>query len=186
MMTAALPPQKSQLMSQIQSISNGNASKINKSHLQMPLRNASSRLDAMNKHFRMSAASMQAQSVPATFPQNTSISLKGVATEVVYTIGSKIKSMLGGIAPQSWLTEPSDEDPSKWVHDPENNRAVATFGAGCYWGTEKFFCTDFAARYPKEAIIGTSVGFMSPNPNAMKNPNYYQVCSGQTGHVEVL
>ena len=27
---------------------------------------------------------------------------------------------------------------------------------------------------------------MSPNPNAMKNPNYYQVCSGQTGHVEVL
>lgn len=27
---------------------------------------------------------------------------------------------------------------------------------------------------------------MSPNPDAMENPSYRQVCSGQTGHVEVL
>lgn len=27
---------------------------------------------------------------------------------------------------------------------------------------------------------------MSPDPNAMKNPSYRQVCSGSTGHVEVL
>lgn len=27
---------------------------------------------------------------------------------------------------------------------------------------------------------------MSPNPDAVKNPSYRQVCSGQTGHVEVL
>ena len=27
---------------------------------------------------------------------------------------------------------------------------------------------------------------MSPNKNAMKNPSYRQVCSGITGHIEVL
>jgi peptide-methionine (S)-S-oxide reductase len=27
---------------------------------------------------------------------------------------------------------------------------------------------------------------MSPDPNAMENPSYRQVCSGSTGHVEVL
>ena len=35
------------------------------------------------------------------------------------------------------------------------------------------------------SILGTSVGFMSPDPNAMKNPTYIEVCSGKTGHVEV-
>jgi peptide-methionine (S)-S-oxide reductase len=34
--------------------------------------------------------------------------------------------------------------------------------------------------------LASPVGFMSPDPNAMKNPSYRQVCSGSTGHVEVL
>ena len=102
------------------------------------------------------------------------------------SIGARIEGMLNNLAPKPWLTDPSSDDPSEWKHDPDENRALATFGAGCYWGTEKFFCTDFAKKYPQGAIIGTSVGFMSPNPNAMKNPSYRQVCSGQTGHVEVL
>lgn len=85
---------------------------------------------------------------------------------------------------KQWKTTPSDQDPDSWK--PEGNKQLATFGAGCYWGTEKFFATDFAAMYPKGAILGTSVGFMSPNPKAMKNPSYTQVCSGETGHVEVL
>jgi peptide-methionine (S)-S-oxide reductase len=63
---------------------------------------------------------------------------------------------------------------------------LSIFGAGCYWGTEKYFCTDFASKYPDGAILGTSVGFMSPDPNTEKNPSYYRVCSGKTGHVEVL
>ena len=85
---------------------------------------------------------------------------------------------------KSWTTPPSASDPEKWK--PEGNQRLATFGAGCYWGTEKFFATDFAAMYPEGAILGTSVGFMSPNPKAMKNPSYSQVCSGSSGHVEVL
>ena len=27
---------------------------------------------------------------------------------------------------------------------------VATFGAGCYWGTEKFYAKDFAKAHPGE------------------------------------
>ena len=58
-------------------------------------------------------------------------------------------------------------------------------GAGCYWGTEKYVKKDFQEMFPN-SILSAKVGFMSPDPNAMKNPTYRQVCSGSTGHVEVL
>ena len=58
-------------------------------------------------------------------------------------------------------------------------------GAGCYWGTEKYIKKDFQKIHPN-SIKHATVGFMSPDPNAMKNPSYRQVCSGSTGHVEVL
>jgi len=71
--------------------------------------------------------------------------------------------------------------------------AKIAFGAGCYWGTEKYFVKDFpkmigkgssADVYVQEEV---KVGFMSPEgEKAMKNPSYRQVCSGTTGHVEVL
>merc|ERR1712151_132752 len=58
-------------------------------------------------------------------------------------------------------------------------------GAGCYWGTEKYVKKNFQEMFPN-SILSAKVGFMSPDPNAMKNPSYRQVCSGSTGHVEVL
>jgi peptide-methionine (S)-S-oxide reductase len=66
-------------------------------------------------------------------------------------------------------------------------RIASTFalGAGCYWGTEKYIVSDFQKKYPN-SIKEAKVGFMSPNKDAMKNPSYQQVCSGSTGHVEVL
>lgn len=57
------------------------------------------------------------------------------------------------------------------------------FGAGCYWGTEKYYRTEFNKLYPG-AVIDGKVGFMGP-PTAVKNPSYREVCSGATGHVEV-
>ena len=59
---------------------------------------------------------------------------------------------------------------------------LATFGAGCYWGTEKYFRT-FGETHP--GIVDMRVGFMGP-PEAAPNPSYKDVCSGSTGHVEVL
>ncbi|KAL0483600.1 peptide methionine sulfoxide reductase [Acrasis kona] len=52
------------------------------------------------------------------------------------------------------------------------------FGAGCFWGTEKFFVKQFA-----KAINQVKVGYMG---GSSKNPSYRDVCTGQTGHAEVL
>eukprot|EP01035_Chromulina_nebulosa_P017171 gene17171-22687_t len=60
----------------------------------------------------------------------------------------------------------------------------ACFGAGCYWGTEKFFKIDFGNKIAPGSIKHGAVGFMGPE-TAKKNPTYREVCSGTTQHVEV-
>ncbi len=60
-----------------------------------------------------------------------------------------------------------------------------SLGAGCYWGTEKYIKKDFGKLFPN-SISQARVGFMSPHKDHPKNPSYRQVCSGTTGHVEVL
>ena len=59
---------------------------------------------------------------------------------------------------------------------------LATFGAGCFWGTEKYF-TDFSKRQPKGAISSMAVGFMG---GSSSKTSYEAVCTGSTGFVEVL
>ena len=59
----------------------------------------------------------------------------------------------------------------------------ATFGAGCYWGTEKFMRHDFNKKFAGVVSNG-KVGFMGP-PGAMENPTYHEVCRGSTQQVEV-
>jgi peptide-methionine (S)-S-oxide reductase len=52
----------------------------------------------------------------------------------------------------------------------------ATFGAGCFWGVE-------AAFQCLKGVISTSVGYMG---GWLGNPTYADVCSGKTGHAEVV
>jgi peptide-methionine (S)-S-oxide reductase len=59
------------------------------------------------------------------------------------------------------------------------------FGAGCYWGTEKYLKVDFGRKRYPESMIKGFVGFMGPH-TAKANPTYKEVCSGTTGHVEVF
>ena len=54
----------------------------------------------------------------------------------------------------------------------------ATFGAGCFWGTERYFKKEFGAQL-HDAFVGYTGG-------SIDNPTYKQVCSGTTNHAEVL
>ena len=54
--------------------------------------------------------------------------------------------------------------------------AIATFGAGCFWGVEAEF------RHVK-GVKATAVGYSG---GRSKNPTYKDVCSDMTGHAEVV
>ena len=55
-------------------------------------------------------------------------------------------------------------------------REKATFGAGCFWKPE------FTFRQI-DGVVSTSVGYMGGDT---ANPSYEQVCTGRTGHAEVV
>lgn len=52
----------------------------------------------------------------------------------------------------------------------------AMFGLGCFWGAERKF-------WQLEGVFSTSVGYSA---GQTRNPTYQEVCSGLTGHNEVV
>ena len=58
----------------------------------------------------------------------------------------------------------------------KNNEEEIYFGCGCFWGAEKGFW-----RLP--GIISTAVGYAG---GEKEDPSYREVCSGLTGHTEVV
>ena len=58
---------------------------------------------------------------------------------------------------------------------PEGSE-VALFGLGCFWGAERRF-------WETEGVLSTQVGYAA---GSTPNPLYEEVCSGMTGHNEVV
>ena len=52
----------------------------------------------------------------------------------------------------------------------------AVFGLGCFWGAERIF-------WRQRGVFTTAVGYAG---GFTPNPTYEEVCSGQTGHTEVV
>ncbi|NJM58490.1 MAG: peptide-methionine (S)-S-oxide reductase MsrA [Synechococcales cyanobacterium RU_4_20] len=53
---------------------------------------------------------------------------------------------------------------------------MAVFGLGCFWGAERKF-------WQQAGVYTTAVGYAA---GVTPNPNYQEVCSGRTGHNEVV
>jgi peptide-methionine (S)-S-oxide reductase len=53
---------------------------------------------------------------------------------------------------------------------------VAVFGMGCFWGAERIF-------WQEDGVVSTAVGYAG---GFTQNPTYEEVCSGRTGHAEVV
>jgi peptide-methionine (S)-S-oxide reductase len=53
---------------------------------------------------------------------------------------------------------------------------LAVFGMGCFWGAERLFWT-------LPGIVSTAAGYAGGHT---PNPTYREVCSGRTGHTEVV
>ena len=62
------------------------------------------------------------------------------------------------------------------MNDATNKTAVATFGGGCYWCTEAIF-----QMIP--GVKSVTSGFAG---GTRENPTYEEVCTGVTGHAEVI
>ena len=53
---------------------------------------------------------------------------------------------------------------------------TAVFGLGCFWGAERLF-------WQQSGIFITAVGYAG---GLTPNPNYTELCTGRTGHAEVV
>ena len=72
-----------------------------------------------------------------------------------------------------------------------SSRATATFAAGCFWGTERFFKRQFGPQNADAGpvysySVGYMAGAMDTVPPRAENPGYKAVCRGDTGCAEVL
>ena len=60
--------------------------------------------------------------------------------------------------------------------DKDNSMKTATFGAGCFWCVEAVF-------QRLEGVEAVVSGYMG---GQLENPTYEQICTGKTGHAEVI
>uniref|UniRef100_A0A7N5KGM4 Mitochondrial peptide methionine sulfoxide reductase n=1 Tax=Ailuropoda melanoleuca TaxID=9646 RepID=A0A7N5KGM4_AILME len=89
------------------------------------------------------------------------------------------------VSPQEAVPGRKEPIPVAAKHHVNGNRTVepfpegtqmAVFGMGCFWGAERKFWT-------MKGVYSTQVGYAG---GYTSNPTYKEVCSGKTGHAEVV
>ncbi|XP_056150479.1 mitochondrial peptide methionine sulfoxide reductase [Lampris incognitus] len=88
-------------------------------------------------------------------------------------------------APETALPGRSDSVTVSAKHDVNGNRTtppfperteMVMFGMGCFWGAERKF-------WRQKGVYSTQVGYSG---GYTPNPSYEEVCTGRTGHTEVV
>ena len=84
--------------------------------------------------------------------------------------------MVGCNQAQDHATQKSNKQTKKEDKPMNVNYEVATLGGGCYWCMEAVF-------QRLDGVIKVESGFSG---GQVKNPTYREVCTGTTGHAEVI
>ena len=71
---------------------------------------------------------------------------------------------------------PADSSKTMATEKEQSGLQVATFGNGCFWCTEAIF----------QRLNGVEKVVSGYSGGKVKNPTYKEVCSGLTGHAEVI
>lgn len=92
----------------------------------------------------------------------------------------KIITFLSILVLQTCISKPKPTDNSERIWSPQkitqNNYAKAYFASGCFWCVEAIY---ESVKGVIEVYSGYAGGFT-------KNPNYYQIGTGRTGHAEAV
>jgi peptide-methionine (S)-S-oxide reductase len=91
------------------------------------------------------------------------------------TIPSKAEALPGRTEPMP-VPETHFVNGHRVVPPFPDGLSQAMFGMGCFWGAEKKF-------WALDGVYSTAVGYAAGHT---PNPTYREVCSGMTGHAEVV
>lgn len=84
--------------------------------------------------------------------------------------------IIAAISALSCNASNNDKNMINITHSNNQNTSIATFGAGCFWCVEAIF-------EELNGVIHVESGYSGGH---VENPTYEEVCTGTTGHAEVI